>query len=126
MLKLQGGGGGALPKLLAYTKSDFWLDLVFRSYYTFELYFMEYRFLSWQLVMDRFLFHFRYDVFFFKYRLLLVDSKTISFNNFSSLFSKGLSVRKLATQREVDDNVQKFKAGNYETIPDPKKLQHFK
>ncbi|XP_063427501.1 uncharacterized protein LOC134711004 [Mytilus trossulus] len=39
---------------------------------------------------------------------------------------QGLSVRKLATQREVDDNVQKFKAGNYETIPDPKSLQHFK
>ncbi|VDH97347.1 Hypothetical predicted protein [Mytilus galloprovincialis] len=41
-------------------------------------------------------------------------------------FVQGLSVRKLATQRVVDDNVQKFKAGNYETIPDPKSLQHFK
>ena len=33
---------------------------------------------------------------------------------------------KTYTQDDIEDNIKKFKAGNYETIPDPEKLAHFK
>ncbi|CAC5386950.1 Ubiquinol oxidase 2, mitochondrial,Ubiquinol oxidase 1, mitochondrial,Alternative oxidase 3, mitochondrial,Alternative oxidase, mitochondrial,Ubiquinol oxidase 1c, mitochondrial,Ubiquinol oxidase 1b, mitochondrial,Alternative oxidase 1, mitochondrial,Ubiquinol oxidase 1a, mitochondrial,Ubiquinol oxidase 3, mitochondrial,Alternative oxidase 2, mitochondrial,Ubiquinol oxidase, mitochondrial [Mytilus coruscus] len=37
-----------------------------------------------------------------------------------------VQIRNLATKDEVDENVEKFRSGNYETIPDPQRLQHFK
>lgn len=33
---------------------------------------------------------------------------------------------KKCTQIDIDDNIQKFKAGNFETVPDPEHLAHFK
>lgn len=39
----------------------------------------------------------------------------------------GTQVRNQSTNGNIyDDNVKKFKAGNFETVPDPKTLQHFK
>lgn len=33
---------------------------------------------------------------------------------------------KTITQADIDDNIKKFRAGNFETVPDPQKLTHFK
>ena len=33
---------------------------------------------------------------------------------------------KTYSQADIDENIKKFKAGNYETVPDPEKLSHFK
>ncbi|XP_052103417.1 uncharacterized protein LOC127736893 [Mytilus californianus] len=47
-------------------------------------------------------------------------------NSVSSIQGVYVQVRNLATKDEVDENVKKFRSGNYETIPDPQRLQHFK
>ncbi|CAG2223847.1 Alternative oxidase, mitochondrial,Ubiquinol oxidase 1c, mitochondrial,Ubiquinol oxidase 1, mitochondrial,Alternative oxidase 3, mitochondrial,Alternative oxidase 1, mitochondrial,Ubiquinol oxidase 2, mitochondrial,Ubiquinol oxidase 1a, mitochondrial,Ubiquinol oxidase 3, mitochondrial,Alternative oxidase 2, mitochondrial,Ubiquinol oxidase, mitochondrial,Ubiquinol oxidase 1b, mitochondrial [Mytilus edulis] len=44
----------------------------------------------------------------------------------SSIQGVYVQVRNLGTKDEVDENVKKFRSGNYETIPDPQRLQHFK
>ena len=46
--------------------------------------------------------------------------------NFCLDILQGCQIRSLATKEEVDENIRKFKSGNYETVPDPGKLQHFK
>ena len=33
---------------------------------------------------------------------------------------------KTITQADIDDNIKKFREGNFETVPDPQKLAHFK